>query len=273
MNQTLTFIVFFTIVITVVASGHLYFYRRLVRDTFENKRWRRVGLIAIVALFLLTIAGTALSRMTVGTWLTSFTLAGLLWLGFAFYLLLFFGLIDAIRLTAWLRRRFGKAQASATSPIEQSRRRFLARSGAAVGALGAGAVSVRGVSNAWGDFEEPVVEVALARLPKAFEGLKIVQVSDVHIGPTLDGGFIKRIVERVNELKPDIVAITGDLVDGRVHQIGDEVKGLGNLESRFGSFFCSGNHEFYSNADEWLPFLQEHNVKVLGNQRVEIRDG
>jgi predicted MPP superfamily phosphohydrolase len=114
------------------------------------------------------------------------------------------------------------------------------------------------------------VEVELKRLPPALSGTSIVQLSDIHIGPTIGRGFMESLVERTNALAPDVVVITGDLVDGRVHELAHAVAPLANLHPRWGVFFVTGNHEYYSGADEWMLHLATLGVTVLRNQRVTI---
>ena len=95
----------------------------------------------------------------------------------------------------------------------------------------------------------------LARLPRAQHGLTIVQITDLHVGPTIGRDVVEDIVNRTNALAPDIVAITGDLVDGSVSALRDAVAPLANLRARHGVFFVTGNHEYFSGADAWLNEL------------------
>jgi hypothetical protein len=90
------------------------------------------------------------------------------------------------------------------------------------------------------------VDVPIAQLPAALHGFTIAQISDVHVGPTIKRGYVQAIVDRVNALKADMVALTGDLVDGSVHALAPHVAPLGTLRSRHGTFFVTGNHEYYS---------------------------
>lgn len=118
------------------------------------------------------------------------------------------------------------------------------------------------------------VEVLLRKLPKALDGLSIVQLSDMHVGPLIGGEFVRRVVDVVNSLSVDLVAITGDLVDGSVADLARDVEPLSGLRSTFGSYFVTGNHEYHAGAPEWCDFLNRLGVRVLRNERVEIeRDG
>jgi hypothetical protein len=117
------------------------------------------------------------------------------------------------------------------------------------------------------------VRVRLARLPRAQHGLTIVQITDLHVGPTIGRAVVEDVVERTNALSPDIVAITGDLVDGSVSALRDAVAPLANLRARHGVFFVTGNHEYFSGADEWMKELPRLGVRVLANERVSIGAG
>ncbi len=89
------------------------------------------------------------------------------------------------------------------------------------------------------------VDVPLAGLPDALQGFTIAQISDIHVGGTIKRAFVEAIVARVNGLRPDMVAITGDLVDGSVGDLARETAPLANLASRHGTYFVTGNHEYY----------------------------
>ena len=118
----------------------------------------------------------------------------------------------------------------------------------------------------------PVREVTIPvdGLPAALHGFTIAQISDLHVGPTFKRASVQRIVERVNALDADAVAITGDLVDGRVHDLAGDVAPLGALRSRHGSFFVTGNHEYYSGAPEWIALLRGLGMTVLLDEHVVL---
>ena len=153
-----------------------------------------------------------------------------------------------------------------------SRRRFVARATAAGALAFGGGLSIFG---AWRAFSPPqLTEFALRvpRLPKALEGFKIVQLSDLHIGPILQERFVDGLVSVVNATKPDLVAITGDLVDGTPDQLRRYVARLSGLQSRHGTYFVSGNHDYYSGWERWAPELERVGLTVLRNRFVHIGD-
>ncbi|CAN5242376.1 metallophosphoesterase [soil metagenome] len=114
------------------------------------------------------------------------------------------------------------------------------------------------------------VDVRIVDLPAALDGLRIVQISDLHVGPTIKAAQMQAIVDVVNRLDADFVAITGDLVDGSVAALAADVAPLGTMRSRFGSFFVTGNHEYYSGADAWVAQVRSIGIRVLMNEHVVI---
>ena len=117
------------------------------------------------------------------------------------------------------------------------------------------------------------VNVPLTDLPDDLQGFTVVQLSDVHVGSSIRRAYVQRVVDRVNAMKPDLVAITGDLVDGTVEQLASQVEPLAQLRSQFGTFFVTGNHEYYSGAAAWIAHLRQLGMRVLMNEHVILRRG
>jgi predicted MPP superfamily phosphohydrolase len=125
----------------------------------------------------------------------------------------------------------------------------------------------------WRAYHPPVVNevaVRLPGLPRALDGFTIVQLSDIHVGPLIQRRFMDAMVAQANALKGDLVCITGDLVDGSVEELGFAAGALGNLRSRHGTYFVTGNHEYYSGDEEWSDALSRMGVTVLRNRHVRI---
>jgi len=143
------------------------------------------------------------------------------------------------------------------------------------GTAAAGAVLLGAHGIARGVSAPRVVEVpvVIRGLPRGRAGTTIAQLTDVHVGPTIGRAFVEDIVNRTNALAPDVIAITGDLVDGSVEQLGEAVAPLGRLRARFGVYFVTGNHEYFSGADAWLAELTRLGIRVLRNERVSIGQG
>ncbi len=118
------------------------------------------------------------------------------------------------------------------------------------------------------------VEVAIAGLPAALDGFTIAQLSDIHVGPTIKRPYLQRIVERTNALGADAIAITGDLVDGKVPELREHTAPLGALRAPHGVYVVTGNHEYYAGAHAWIDELRRLGLRVLLNEHVAIeRDG
>ncbi|MCY7389037.1 MAG: metallophosphoesterase [Burkholderiales bacterium] len=115
------------------------------------------------------------------------------------------------------------------------------------------------------------IEVPIANLPEALHGFTIAQITDIHVGPTIKGPYVESIVNVVNRLNADMVAVTGDLVDGSVAELAHHVSSLAKLSSRHGTFFVTGNHEYYSGAHAWIVELKRLGLRVLLNEHVVLQ--
>ncbi|MES2384002.1 MAG: metallophosphoesterase [Pseudomonadota bacterium] len=117
------------------------------------------------------------------------------------------------------------------------------------------------------------VDVPISGLPAELHGFSIAQISDVHVGPTIKRGYLQAIVDVVNRLEADMVAVTGDLVDGTVADLAPHVAPLSGLKSVHGTYFVTGNHEYYSGAHAWIDELNRLGVRVLMNEHVVLSHG
>ncbi|WP_067840743.1 metallophosphoesterase [Nocardia lijiangensis] len=161
-------------------------------------------------------------------------------------------------------------QAVTATPKPISRRIFVSRAVAGTAALTA--ASTVGVG-AYGVLNGPQVKrltVPLARLPRSAHGFRIAVVSDVHLGPILGRGFAERVVRTINDTQPDLIAVVGDLVDGSVEDLRPAVEPLARLRARHGAYFVTGNHEYFSGAEEWIEHVQDLGLHLLANDRTEL---
>ncbi|MEE1800737.1 MULTISPECIES: metallophosphoesterase [unclassified Streptomyces] len=166
-----------------------------------------------------------------------------------------------------------RAPASAPSlpgPAGLSRRLFVSRvvsgtaAAVAVGTVGHGT---------YGVLRGPQVKrltVPLAKLPRSAHGFRIAVVSDIHLGPILGRGFSQRVVDTINATQPDLIAVVGDLVDGSVEDLSPAVEPLAGLRARHGTYFVTGNHEYFSGAEPWVEKVRDLGLRPLENARVEI---
>lgn len=269
----LRILVFLCIVLSTLTLGHLYLWRRLVRDPQWPLAVRRVLTALLVALPVgLVLHG--IFRRIQGTGAPTLLKKGLYsWLGVAFLLLCLLALAEVWKTLPRVWRRLRSQDESPPDPPASPERRvLLARSIAGA----AGAISVTssafGIRSAHGEITTPEVVVPMARLPKALTGLSIIQLTDIHIGSTMGQPFLEQVVAKTNALRGDAIVITGDLVDGKVPHIGSLLAPLAKLRSRYGTYFVTGNHEYYSGAPEWIEHLAKLGVRTLGNERVELGD-
>lgn len=117
-------------------------------------------------------------------------------------------------------------------------------------------------------------DVVLDRLPAEFDGVRVALVSDLHVGPSRGADFVQKVVDSINAQNPDVVLLDGDLIDGTVALVGEDLEPLRDLEAPLGVFAVSGNHEFYAgDGGEWLDFWSTLGIDVLRNQRTTITRG
>jgi predicted MPP superfamily phosphohydrolase len=114
------------------------------------------------------------------------------------------------------------------------------------------------------------IDIPVLDLPKSLHGFSIAQISDVHVGSTIKRGFVEAIVARVNSLKADLIAVTGDLVDGSVRDLSVHTAPLAGLSARHGAYFVTGNHEYYSGERAWTAEIRRLGLRVLKNEHVVL---
>lgn len=167
----------------------------------------------------------------------------------------------------------GSGTRAGEDPQDASRRLFLARAGAitagvvTAATVGSGTYSVLAAGP-----KVKRVQVSLDKLPPAADGYLITLISDIHLSPVVGRSVCQRIVDRANATNPDMIALAGDLVDGSVADLRSAAQPLAQLRAREGVFFATGNHEYFSGAQEWKTHLATQlGIKVLDNERVELR--
>lgn len=231
------------------------------------------GLLASVA--SIVVSFSLLRSPQHATWIEAIHWTAYLSMGLLSLLLVGLVAVDGVRLLLWGGARAASWLGALPLAEPDAERRQLL--------LGAANLAVVGLSSlvlAFGYREARrvarVVEVRIPidGLPAALDGFRIVQLSDVHVGPTIRRSYLQGIVDRVNELDADLIAITGDLVDGTVEGLKDDIAPLAELRSRLGAYFCTGNHEYYSGVDAWLAEVRRLGVRPLVNEHVVLeRDG
>ena len=261
------FFAFIVIALGLLAGIHYYLWARLIRDPRWAAPWITVG-GTLLSLLAASVPLALILGRGQGDFRRGFVWGGYLWLGVMFLLFTVVLSTDLLHLLAGIARRVVAAQ-----PLDPQRRTLLARlTAAATGVLvsGLAAAALRSVRK---PVEVRRVSVRLDRLPRAQDGFRIVHLTDIHVGPTIGRAFVEEIVERANALAPDLVAITGDLVDGPVGQLAAAIAPLAKLAAPHGVYFVTGNHEYFSGAEDWLNELNRLGIRVLRNERVPIDNG
>lgn len=253
-------------VLTLVAFGFatLFVYRRLVRDTVQGVWPRRVLGLLLVGLFL----AVPVTRFVFTLPPPELTVAVLFGWGVFMYTLMALLVIEAI---GWVKHLRAPKPVVANAPPENPERRLLLSRAAAAGAVVAGTSAAS--FGAWRAFNPPQISevpVKIPGLPKALEGFTIVQLSDIHVGAIIQERFLDQLVATANGAKPDLIAITGDLVDGTTDLLGRYVARLRNLSSKYGTHFVSGNHDYYSGWEAWAKALGGIDFNVLRNRFITI---
>jgi predicted MPP superfamily phosphohydrolase len=240
---------------SVLALLHIYIGWRALPDLPVDFSARIVGALCLLISFLLVPAGL-LSRAVKRQPLSDrLAWAGLLALGMFSSLLILTLVRDAVLLIAWVAGIYRLPLAHWTA--------------AAVPVL-AMLVTAIGFVNARRVARVVDVDVPIDNLPEALRGFTIAQISDIHVGPTIKHGYLDAIVSAVNALGADLVAVTGDLVDGSVHRLAPHTAPLAKLSARHGAYFVTGNHEYYSNAHAWIEEVRRLGLTVLMNQHVIV---
>lgn len=249
----------FLIAAALLVLLHLYIGARLLPDLPIGPAGWIVG-VALLAFSCLAMPLSVMTRSMPPPWADRIAWAGSIMMGFFSSLLVLTLLRDLLAIPAAVAMPTPAADATV-------------RGSAVFVAVGALLVTSIGFINARRRARVVDIEIPVRNLPEALRGFSIAQISDVHVGPTIKRGYVDAIVEAVNDLDADLIAVTGDLVDGSVQQLGRHVAPLARLKARYGAYFVNGNHEYYSGERDWSVELRRLGMKVLENEHVVLTHG
>ncbi len=275
------FLEFFAIATIILISGYSYVGWRLIPSPRFKRGWKLAiwGVLAILSALpgvavLLRFSGTSANWSDVLSWTAYLTLA-VFSIVFSLFLIrdTIWVIARAIHLTVSRAKALVSPSTHSDTLPDPERRQFILSS------MNWSLVGLSGAMTGYGVFEAhqhpKVVGVSIPfdNLPPDLQGFRIVQITDFHVGATLKGDWVSIVVDAVNELSPDVIALTGDLVDGQVSDLQKDVAPLADLSARYGSYFVTGNHEYYSGAEQWIEEVQRLGLDVLLNEHRIIRRG
>jgi predicted MPP superfamily phosphohydrolase len=264
------FWIFITVLSFVTGCGYFYLGVKFIQRAELTQTYTILGWLFIIFLWLLTPSAYVFSLLDlIREKSRTFSLLAFLNFGF-FSILLFFAITSDIILYFYNKFLF-QDQANLQITIGESRKEFIMNF-INPSILGLSTLLTGyGYVEATQDWTIENIKIKISNLSEDLSKIKIIQISDIHVGPTIKKDTIQRLVNKINELSPDIIAITGDLVDGSVLQLRDDVAPLKDLKSKFGTFFVTGNHEYYSGAISWVKELQNLGIRTLLNESQVLR--
>ncbi len=267
MGQAATFLV----IAIVWVLLHVYLVARMPRPTSAAGRiaTRSAGLV----LALLPIITMSLGRArAVGSVADTIQTVGFISLGFSSLAVTFVLVLDVVRGIGKLAMKITRTR-PAPSAVDAQRRDFLGRLvnvGAVAGASGLTAIGYS-LANRAPQLVE--IDVPIVGLSDSLRGFRIVQLTDLHVGPTIKNKQLSVIVDMANELQADVVAVTGDVVDGLADLVAHELEPLGQLSSRHGTYYVTGNHEYYWGAQSWIDVMTRLGATALLDSHRVIQHG
>ena len=274
-------ILFFAVFLFVALGTASYLTWRLFSKTSIGRKGKIAIGTLVVSIFLTTpitilfrSAGIENSVVDVIVW-TAYV--GLGFLSFLSVLLIMREIMLAPSLLFTFMRSTVRRLRSNTNPgktLENPSRRIFLQNGVNYGiASGAGVLTAYGLFEAKQVPRVKKVSIPVSDLPRDLDGFRIVQITDIHVSPTIKRPFVENVVRVANGLEPDMVVLTGDLVDGTVPQLAHDVAPLADLKSAMGNFFVTGNHEYYSGVHDWIEKIETLGFTVLLNEHRVLSKG
>ncbi len=245
MKRWLSPLLYLVFGVGLLVSAYSYVWARLIRDVAFPLGVERALTVAWCGLAVSLPVGIVASRFVSRRWSRWWMPALSVWLGVSVFLLAAVALVELLPSVVSARAAAGIAVAltalTSVAALREGRQVRVKR-----------------------------VELPLAKLARSADGFRVVQLTDLHVGPTLGVAFVERVVSAVNQLGADVVVVTGDLVDGTVEDLAPHVAPLGGLRAKHGVFFVTGNHEYHAGAVEWCAHLERLGLRVLHNERVGV---
>lgn len=256
MTQWFGFAIFFSVVTSLYGGAHYYLYSWVVRVAEPPKGERRILLYLFIFLVASFPSSKILGRQDFNAFIYLLTLIASVWMGLAFYFFLLALGSDLVIIFFKMIRFKPKVFAEQSLFYNRALVACIAGSVFIIGGFALQEARNLGVTR---------LEIPLRELPPELDGFSVVQVSDVHYGMLTGNKELSKIVDRVNALHPDIVVITGDLVDESVSHMEEMKVPLSRLKSRHGILAITGNHEYYAGVERAVAIMEGANIRVLRN--------
>ena len=254
------FLIFISIVTGILCLLAFYTGTRFIRWSSWASDHRGVVWLILALFVFLQLLGPFLYRLYPNHSGRSFVLHWITYSTLGLFASLFFYTV-AVDLFLGIWKLF-----RADDAVDLQRRGFLA-----VVAMTLGSVVI-GFSQAVRGPKVFRVDIPIENLPEELEGFKIAQISDLHVGPTIGRKYTEQVVQMVNALSPDLIALTGDFVDGSVTRLRSALEPIATLRAKHGTFFVTGNHEYYWGVQEWVDEFRKLGARVLLNEHVVIEE-
>lgn len=240
-----------------------------IRGASKNRKiaWSLYGVYVFLALFslpLIRVMEPSLLRVLL-QW------AGFTALGLTALLVGFTAIRELVLGVHWLWIQFTKGSKTPEQwALAQSRREFLQKTTAGAVVAATAGMTAKGIANARETAALKYVDIPVENLDPALDGLRILLMTDIHVGDTIRRSYFQRIVDRAMSEPVDMICIAGDLVDGSVAELRNDMEPINQLKAPLGVWFVTGNHEYYSGPLDWIAELKHRGIGVLEDSHVVL---
>lgn len=273
MNELTMFLVWIGIMITVLSIGYFYMAWRLIMPFHLEAPQKQIAYTLLSLMYIIPFSSFFLVRIA-EKYTGLYSWIGYISLGFLSFVFVALVFRDVLWLAGLGTQKLMALFSSGPSVLDAAKREFLIQS------TNLGVLGVAGTLTAYGVYEARKrpgivnIDVPIASLPAAFDGFRIVQISDIHAGLTIKRDFIETVAEEITKLSPDMIAFTGDMADGSVPHLKHDLEPLAKVYAPHGKFFVTGNHEYYSGVDQWTAHARDMGYDVLMNEhRLVTKNG
>ena len=269
MSELTMYLVWMGIMISVLSIGFFYMAWRLVIPFHFAAPYKQIAWTVLALMYLIPFSSFFMVSFA-EKYSGLFSWVGYVSLGFISFVFVALVFRDAALLLGFGGQKLFSLFSSAPQTFDTAKREFLLQT------TNLGVLGVAGTLTAYGVYEARKkpgivnIDIPIAKLPQEFDGFRIVQISDIHAGLTIKRDFIETIAEEIKLLSPDLIAFTGDMADGSVPHLKNDLEPLEKIYAPYGKFFVTGNHEYYSGADAWVTHARTMGYDVLMNEHRTI---